>query len=126
MRGPSTRFLLDRVVIHAPASGRTADVNPDTTPGSAGSAVACSVQETTGSSQGTSRQESESPFGLTRYELLFSADPGVTKADQRIDWTVNSAGTFAAPIVLVAEGAARPARGLGNRWTVSASRRDST
>lgn len=122
MRPPSSRFFLDTVVVHPPPSGLGLDADgaPISADASYGSPIACSGQEVQ-KGAGTSYADAPAPSGVTEYEFLFAADPGVTEATQAFDWTAHNGTDFTTPITLIATGPARPPHGLQSRYTVSAT-----
>lgn len=122
MRGPSERFLLDAVRVGPPAGGLDAERAPLPAIGPEGAELACSVQETT-TSQATRREEQPLPLGVTRYEVRFATDPDIAAAGQKLRWTRHKGVDLAVPVVLAAEGPARPPKGLASCWAVSATRR---
>jgi hypothetical protein len=117
----SARLFPDTVQVVPPVDGQDADGGPtrgDGTPVT----FSASVQEVTSTGISSHRVE---PFqgtvaGETHYEVLFPQDPGIAGEDVKLLWTANKQGPINPPIVLASQGAARPPRGLGVRWTVSA------
>ena len=121
MRAPSTRLLRDVVIVSAPGTER--DGNGGTLvnrPGDPGPALACSVQEVT-TGKGTTYDPGPAPFGRVDHELAFASDPGIARSGQQITWTEHKGRALDPPRVLRSAGPARPPRGLGERWTASAT-----
>lgn len=86
--------------------------------------LACQIFTSTSGTQSAPmprREDREDrPVGITHYILLFGSDPGVSRPDQRIDWTQHNGTDLSPARTLRTIAASRPPGGGDLLWRVDA------
>lgn len=118
MRTPSLRILTDSCVVYAPPDPDAVDSEGAASlePGVASPALRCLMDANSGTGQAFTRQGDSVPMGVSRRNVIFASDPGVTAADQQLVVTTREGTVF----TLRSLGPCEPPYGVQHCWNVAA------
>lgn len=119
----ASAILIDSVLVYPEtyaADDRGGPEQTDGTPASLPCQIFSSTSGVVSAPMAHREDRDDRPVGIVHYILLFGSDPGVSRPDQRIDWTAHSGTDLSPARTLRTIAASRPPGGGDLLWRVDA------